>query len=220
MKVRDIPYRIFEKLPLPVYPYRQYMHRKKCIFIHIPKCAGTSVLNALGHKRGRDHVEVRHYLGSNPIWFDNYFKFTICRHPADRLRSAFNYAISGGNRSSADLLLQKHLKGTKGLFNNFCEEFLTEQSVLQYPIFMPQWIFVHLPESDIAVDAVLRFERLADDWKQVSKKINVSENLPLHNKARENIQSAVLSKESLINIERIYKRDYELFGYEMGSYYR
>ena len=41
-------------------------HKHKCIFIHIPKCAGTSIESALGHlshhkeeRRGQDHRSIR-----------------------------------------------------------------------------------------------------------------------------------------------------------------
>lgn len=42
-------------------------HKYKCIFIHIPKCAGTSIENALGHldghtgRGGQDHRNIRRY---------------------------------------------------------------------------------------------------------------------------------------------------------------
>ena len=40
-------------------------HEHKCIFIHIPKCAGTSIESALGHldghagRGGQDHRSIR-----------------------------------------------------------------------------------------------------------------------------------------------------------------
>lgn len=41
-------------------------HNHKCIFVHIPKCAGTSIASALGHlddnqgQNGLDHRSIRH----------------------------------------------------------------------------------------------------------------------------------------------------------------
>ena len=47
-------------------------HEHKCIFIHIPKCAGTSIESALGHldnhtgRGGQDHRSIR--MIENPIY--------------------------------------------------------------------------------------------------------------------------------------------------------
>lgn len=82
------------------------------IFIHIPKCGGTSIEEALGvnyHKNiGFDfenkykkdikyhpkHFKLKHYeelLGSN---VNNYFKFTLIRNPWERMVSNYLFDIS------------------------------------------------------------------------------------------------------------------------------
>lgn len=61
-------------------------HKYKCIFIHIPKCAGTSIEEALGHfddyegkRNGQDHRMIRHL--ESPIPFqklmNNKFNFIL-----------------------------------------------------------------------------------------------------------------------------------------------
>ena len=87
---------------------------KKLIFIHIPKCGGTSVENALfrphektsdalftlkGHPDhdkyetgGLQHLsasKVREVVGGNI--YDEFYKFAVVRHPVKRLISQFNY---------------------------------------------------------------------------------------------------------------------------------
>ncbi len=54
-------------------------HEHKLIFIHIPKCAGTSIEHALGHFKGntvswgaQDHRSIR--MIEQPIWTPNIFR--------------------------------------------------------------------------------------------------------------------------------------------------
>ena len=50
-------------------------HKYKCIFIHIPKCAGTSIEAALGHldghtgRGGQDHRSIRMIQSITPRAF-------------------------------------------------------------------------------------------------------------------------------------------------------
>lgn len=32
------------------FPYRDYLDRHRCIFIHVPRAAGTSILQAMGKR--------------------------------------------------------------------------------------------------------------------------------------------------------------------------
>ncbi len=44
------------------YPYKEYMHRHRCIFVHIPKTAGTSIVTCLGGNAvNRTHAKAEVY---------------------------------------------------------------------------------------------------------------------------------------------------------------
>jgi len=63
----------------------------RAIFIHIPKCAGTSIAHALyGHSCWHWTAEDLRFI--NREKFDSYLKFSIVRNPWSRLFSAFSYA--------------------------------------------------------------------------------------------------------------------------------
>ena len=73
--------------------------RHRCIFVHIPKTAGTSVEAALGwfteYTRGaQDHRSIRKLREAiTPDEFCTYFKFTFVRNPWDRVVSWYKNAL-------------------------------------------------------------------------------------------------------------------------------
>lgn len=70
----------------------------KTVFIHNPKCAGTSIKSALmanpdGHwKYGDWHYTITQ-LKKIPLTHNDYHKFAVVRNPYDRFVSAFTYNI-------------------------------------------------------------------------------------------------------------------------------
>ena len=66
-------------------------HKHKVIFIHIPKNAGTSVLEALGIQEF-GHRKWFEYQYDYPNEWETYLKFAIVRNPFDRFVSNYEYA--------------------------------------------------------------------------------------------------------------------------------
>ncbi len=66
--MRDVYRELFDP-----FPYRRYARKKRCIYVHIPKTAGTSILNYLGYYGGRDHCTYREFLKASPSRFSKYF---------------------------------------------------------------------------------------------------------------------------------------------------
>jgi sulfotransferase famil protein len=72
-------------------------HKYRCIFIHIPRCAGTSIETWLaGHDWWAIESKTKHLLASqarkiySSVW-DHYFKFAFVRHPVDRMVSCLAF---------------------------------------------------------------------------------------------------------------------------------
>lgn len=78
-------------------------HQKKCIFIHIPKCAGTSIEQFI-KDHGRNDLQFiglyqnrsLHHLTAIELKiiikeqiFHHYYKFSVVRNPYDRLLSEY-----------------------------------------------------------------------------------------------------------------------------------
>lgn len=188
-----------------------YMHRHKCIFIHIPKSAGTSVLKTLGHKGGRDHVEWRHYAGANERWFRHYHKFAILRDPLDRARSAYNYLLKGGNQSEGDLALKRHIDKHSSSFDEFVQNVMTPGFIQENVLFKPQYLFVCNRDGIPVTDTLLRFDSLEQDWRALSARLDLPALLTKQNAgSTAAVQSA--QDRTVQRIRDLYPQDYALLS--------
>src|SRR5258707_7699115 len=86
-------YRLMDIRGRGVYSY--FADEFRCIFIHIPKTAGTSLSQALFGRHSR-HIPYIEYEKGNPRKFRQYFKFTFVRNPWDRLVSTYFFLKQGG----------------------------------------------------------------------------------------------------------------------------
>ena len=67
-------------------------HKYKCIFIHIPKCAGTSVETAFEGSGGVEKLLRCRTLFETAEKYPNYFRFTVVRDPLTRAASAWGHS--------------------------------------------------------------------------------------------------------------------------------
>jgi hypothetical protein len=72
-------------------------HEYRCIFVHIPRCAGTSIENwIVGDDWWNIQRETKHLIASqarkiySDVW-DRYYKFAFVRHPVERMISCLNF---------------------------------------------------------------------------------------------------------------------------------
>ena len=67
-------------------------HEHKFIFIHIPKCGGTSIERFFKMKLPRQgaHLNLKYYK-KNTENYETYFKFTIVRNPWDKMVSEYKW---------------------------------------------------------------------------------------------------------------------------------
>lgn len=157
-------------------------HTNKCIFIHIPKVAGTSVMRLFSdpekpakmnksplpfdpdgykfdppppHLRASDYVK---YGYATQDIFDIYFKFAFVRNPWDRIVSEYKY-----RRHTHRFSFKKFL------FQNFPKPYWSDH----YCHVIPQYDFLHDDDGTLLVDFVGRFENLQADFDYVCSKLNM-----------------------------------------------
>ncbi|GAA0856963.1 sulfotransferase family 2 domain-containing protein [Aliiglaciecola litoralis] len=192
------------------------MTKHKCVFIHIPKAAGTSILQTLNGKNThiqRDHANVQTFIASNKALFEKSFTFTIVREPTDRVLSIYKYLKNGGNGrgdlKTADLINAKFKN-----INDFVMHYMSVDLLSNQLLFKPQYTFICDEHYNIKVDFVGRFESLEQDFAHICKVLNIHRKLKKVNTSKHTDQDLVLSDESKQKISQLYNKDFELFSYK------
>jgi len=199
---------------------------KKFVFIHIPKNSGTSMTKELQktYKNTQLLINVERYgvnigIDKMHLYYDvidkfisknilcNYFKFCIIRNPYNKLYSAWNFIKKRHGYNDVNDFI-KYKLDEEFIYG---KEFIPGDARVHY---RPQFTFVYNNDDNIFVDFVIRYENLNEDICKMNEKYDL--NVPLYE--NENIKKSYinfLNKESITKINYLYKKDFELFNYEM-----
>ena len=151
----------------------------RAIFVHVPRCAGTSIEAALFalsfHSQHHTLARLETLLGADAV--SPYFRFTIVRDPISRFLSAFAYLRARG-QSSGNLTISPHdrLAATMIQTNREWQDdprlLLVHLAALpsweSVPLhFRPQTYFLGGAEGMARLDVVMRWESLETDLQRV-----------------------------------------------------
>ena len=190
-------------------------HKFQIIFIHIPKCAGTSVWSALQMEPTPNNLisfeepVLQHLLPAQlkgkyiteTVW-NSYRKITIVRNPYDRIISDFFWL-----RSKSRFLQVRSFDD----FLNLAEKVVTEKRFsdnVYFDHFYPQ----HFYFEGIQYDDVLRVENLQSDFEKLRVKYGLPHRLPLINKGKPPVLR--LTSRQQERVYDLYQRDFDQFGYD------
>ena len=209
-------------------------HTHRCIFIHIPKCAGTSVETALGmHRDWRvedaeamyGRVSSREWLAMN--WSSNFLQhltwdeltqavapdrrvgyrsFAFVRHPLRRM-------VSVWANLDGDLLEYARARNVQLEGVGF-EEFVTRAVPLNHPHLRPQSEFIVRGDGSVAVDEVGRFEHLSEDFSRICGTLGIAAKLPHRNPANRFLGEEAITLRARELVAARYVSDFAAFGYE------
>jgi hypothetical protein len=186
----------------------------KCIFIHIPKCAGIAVSKSLlgkpvGHLSALDY---RMIFGKKD--FNSYYKFTFVRNPFSRLISAYEFMENGGFGESDKNIVA--IVKQYPTFQDFVLNYLTPHTAKRIRHFRPQHFFVCDSSNNIMVNFIGRFESIEQDYENIRNKIGVGEPLKRMNATNGKRLSLNIYYENprvLNKVIEIYYKDFEIFSY-------
>lgn len=212
-------------------------HKHKFIFIHIPKCAGTSIKNHFfpnvhvdwrspnyellygwcpKRKIHLQHATARQLLETDlikeDIW-EEYFKFTFVRNPWDRAYSDYLWIMT-------DRRLKGRFKDYVNRTGPF-EECLRNENIKTYrgDHLIPQTDFYSV-NGKLEMDFIGRFERLSADIGLVNNRLRIPSLFKSHEKKNENRLSHYSlfytdSKKRLI--DQHYAKDIEQLNYSFDD---
>ncbi|SEF40124.1 Sulfotransferase family protein [Alcanivorax sp. DSM 26293] len=204
------------KWRLNLYRRKKFWADAGCIFIHVPKAAGTSVNHAL-YGRTLGHYSALEIEKTFPRLFERAFTFTLVRNPWDRALSAYRFARQGQTDSMGVLNPGQYQIPGFDSFERFVNDWLPAQDLLKTDfIFQPQSHFACDANGEIMVDFVGKVESLNKDMQIVSARLGRNISVGKSNSTRlagTDYRSAFTSNEMIDAISTLYRNDVNKFGY-------
>jgi len=210
----------------------------KTIFIHIPKCAGTSVekvlidyqldrktfkadlqkwwgnLNTTHGKYELDHSTFSYLQNNCKNYNPQFFKFCVVRNPYSRLVSEFHHCKKKGSRFVKNFTDFKSF--VYFIRDNF--EFILNNEEKKHHIvshYIPQYKFVYI-DGVCKMDYVMKFEKINKDWEILCKKLKINRKLikdGTYSSGKKYNYNEYYDDELRNIVYNLYKEDFELFNY-------
>ena len=188
-------------------------HQLKCIFIHIPRTAGSSLSTAInkGQRREKGLIEGPIHFGKNwvvkeygeSLW-DEYFKFSFVRNPWDRLLSQYSWRVAKGQddvqgRDFNDWVIWRSKQVKK-------REMLTRQ------------VDTILCGEEFIVDFIGQYENLHQDYDKLCELLSIQDPMILphkHNKKEGRLHyTEIYTPQTRDIVSEYYSRDIKAFNYK------
>lgn len=199
-------------------------HVNKCIFVHIPRCAGSSMERLL---IGKDwyHVDekTKHLIASHARelyseYWNDYFKFSFVRNPWDRMVSMHKWGPFYGVKMKDEKL---DISGyIKKLDSGVEIDKRTSYSSSKMKKIISDAIYLNILNEEL--DFIGKFENLNEDFIKLSDlmklKINKLPTVKNYDKSKnEKHYTEYYDDETRELVAEIYAKDIEYFGYEFGG---
>ena len=164
-------------------------HELRCIFIHIPKCASTSIKEVLKLEHLRSRATCNAYDPNT----QEYFKFSIIRNPLERMASAFRMFQKNGYITDFDEFVKIALDSTipysaesadkmyPGI-TNWAHQFTPNHSIRYHTLPITHNYYGLYIDGQCQADFVGRFNTIERDFKHISDHLGVKVKLPHLNK--------------------------------------
>lgn len=191
----------------------------RCIFVHIPKCAGISVVRSLFGDFSCGHGNLKRYqIMFGPEEFNRYFKFTIVRNPYDRLVSAFHFMKKGGINAKDKRWAERNLAPYAD-FDAFVKGWVNRNNIWKGLHFRPQHSFICVRGNRPGLDFIGYFENLTSDFAHICQQLNIQSTLLETNRNPERARDyrSYYTEETRAIVARVYAEDIQMLGYAFDN---
>jgi hypothetical protein len=194
-------------------------HKKKLIFIHIPKNAGTSIIKAMGIKNIFMDKTIEEYKIEYSNYWDKYTKFAVIRDPIDRFISAYKFARmkeSGWFSATGQEELSKHAdyEICNSVDINGYVDYLYEDKNNYNRWTIPQTFILQNNQGKFEIDYFAKYENLNKDLE----KIGITRIEKLNSSTIEKDNLLKLTNKSKKRLCEIYEIDYVNFSYTIPKF--
>ena len=189
----------------------------KSIFVHIPKCAGSSISNHLYGNRAGGHMTINDYaLVFPPKDINSYFKFTVVRNPWDRVVSAYHFLSNGGMNDTDKRWAEDNIGEYKD-FQSFVKGWLNIDNIFKYHHFRPQYLYFMGDNEKLKIDYFAFLENIDDDFEVICKKIGFKSILEQKNQSIHKDYKDYFDEETKLIVATVYEKDIGLLGYSFDN---
>ena len=197
----------------------------KFIFVHIPKCGGTSIFKQVEHLvpgfNSQMHIRYEEFHNS-PMWKvhgespDNFYKFTVIRNPWDRIGSFFNHIVNWPNPFYHKFCVQNYIISFEDFILNL--DFIVDMVKPSNPDLersiepLLEWILI---DGENLFDDIIELEFLNERWPEICKLIGI-EYKPLgreRQRSKDGNYKHLYTPEMVKSIENVYGEEIEYFKF-------
>jgi len=197
-------------------------NKYNCIFVHIPKTAGTSIESVFGMHGDRLNVGIKPYLNQKSDYdnlfgnnlqhltafeikskiqnYSDFYKFSFVRNPWDKFVSV---TLWEGPKTKVNKNMSK---------DQFKKKALNKMKFAKLH-YMPQVDYI-FHSGSLLVDFVGKFENLEEDFQKVCDSLNVNFKLEYRMKVDHKPYQEYYNQEMIDFVSDFYSKDIEYFGYD------
>jgi len=201
------------------------------VYVPIPKTACTTWKTSLAkllnlENKGNPHEIKFEFVNLLEKKHDDYFKFVFIRNPWDRILSCYIDKIVNEEKKingykdgilSSFLPMYGDMFYAKMPFEEFVEKISNIPDEKSDEHLRSQYTFIYNKNGEKVVDYIGRFENFDNDFAFISKKIGKNLDKLHEGKTEHKPYWEYYNEKTKELIEKRYKKDIKLFGYEFGK---
>jgi len=209
-------------------------HKRKIVFIHIPKTGGQSIEHFLfpDYNFNEDENKTIMYGWNNKVgWlnhltcseiksygnipdkkYEEYFKFTFVRNPWERLISEYAWKFYNNFK----LFKQFCIDISEMNYENWISNYKDPLAFVQH--IKAQHEYIYDSKGNLEINFLGKYENFNRDFQSICEGTNLKYNEPyFYNKSKHKHYTYYYDKLTKELVSRIYKDDIEIFNYSFGN---